>query len=67
MQTSADVTRPVINVSWQDAQSYVVWLSRKRGGARTIDALWRAMGDIRGLYSPDECRNYLGASGYAPD
>jgi formylglycine-generating enzyme required for sulfatase activity len=24
-------TRPVINVSWQDAQSYVFWLSRKRG------------------------------------
>jgi formylglycine-generating enzyme required for sulfatase activity len=24
-------TRPVINVSWQDAQSYVAWLSRKMG------------------------------------
>jgi transposase len=39
----------------------------RRIGARTIDALWRAIGDICGLYSPDECRNYLIASGYAPD
>lgn len=39
----------------------------RRIGARTIDALWRAIGDICGLYSPDECRNYLVASGYASD
>ena len=39
----------------------------RRIGATTIDALWRAIGDICGLYSPDECRNYLIASGYAPD
>lgn len=39
----------------------------RRIGARTIDALWRAIGDICGLYSPDECRNYLVAAGYAPD
>jgi formylglycine-generating enzyme required for sulfatase activity len=24
-------TRPVINVSWQDAQAYIVWLSRRMG------------------------------------
>ncbi len=37
----------------------------RRIGARTIDALWKAVGDICGLYSPDECRNYLKAAGYA--
>jgi hypothetical protein len=37
----------------------------RRISARTIDALWRAVGDICGLSSPDECRNYLIAAGYA--
>ncbi len=27
----------------------------RRIGARTIDALWRAVGHICDLYSPDEC------------
>lgn len=39
----------------------------RRIGARTIDALWRAIGNICDLYSPDECWNYLKAAGYAPD
>jgi transposase len=39
----------------------------RRIGARTIDALWRAVGDICDLYSPAECRSYLRAAGYAPD
>jgi transposase len=39
----------------------------RRIGARTIDALWRAVGDICSLYSPDECWNYLKAAGYASD
>jgi transposase len=39
----------------------------RRIGARTIDALWRAVGDICALYPPDECRNYLTAAGYASD
>ena len=39
----------------------------RRIGARTIDALWRTVGDICALYSPDECRNYLTAAGYASD
>lgn len=39
----------------------------RRIGARTIDALWRALGHICDLYSPDECWNYLKAAGYAPD
>ena len=39
----------------------------RRIGARTIDALWQAIGDICALYSPDECWNYLKAAGYASD
>jgi transposase len=40
-------------------------LLRKRA-ARTIDALWRAIGDICALFSPAECANYFTAIGYAP-
>lgn len=39
----------------------------RRIGARTIDALWAAVGSICDLYSPDECRNYLRAAGYVAD
>ena len=39
----------------------------RRIGARTIDDLWRAVGSICDLYSPDECRNYFTAAGYASD
>ena len=39
----------------------------RRIGARTIDALWQAIGDICALYSPDECWNYLKAAGYGSD
>jgi len=39
----------------------------RRIGARTIDALWKAVGDICCLYTPEECRNYLHAAGYAPN
>lgn len=35
--------------------------------ARTFDALWRAIGDVCQLYSPEECWNYLKAAGYASD
>lgn len=31
---------------------------------RTFDGLWQAIGDICGLYSPTECRNYFIAAGY---
>jgi transposase len=34
--------------------------------ARTIDDLWRAIGDICDLYDPQECFNYFKAAGYAP-
>jgi transposase len=39
----------------------------RRIGARTIDALWRAVGNICALYPPEECWNYLTAAGYAPN
>lgn len=32
--------------------------------ARTIDHLWKAIGDICRLYSPEECSNYFKAAGY---
>jgi transposase len=31
---------------------------------RTIDALWKAIGEICDLYSPQECKNYFHAAGY---
>jgi hypothetical protein len=31
---------------------------------RTIDALWRAIGEICHLFSPQECENYFRAAGY---
>jgi transposase len=39
----------------------------RRIGARTIDELWRAVGSICDLYTPEECRNYFKAAGYASD
>ena len=39
----------------------------RKAAARTYDALWRAIGDICGLYEPQECWNYLKAAGYASD
>ena len=35
--------------------------------ARTYDALWRAVGNICGLFEPDECWNYLKDTGYVAD
>ena len=39
----------------------------RRIGARTIDALWKEIGNICDRYTPDECQNYLKAAGYASD
>jgi transposase len=39
----------------------------RRIGGRTIEELWKAVGSICGLYSPDECWNYLKHAGYASD
>lgn len=35
--------------------------------ARTIEALWKAVGSICNLYTPDECWNYLNHAGYVAD
>ena len=33
--------------------------------ARTIDTLWKAIGNICALFSPQECSNYFDAAGYS--
>ncbi|MEM9989698.1 MAG: transposase, partial [Pseudomonadota bacterium] len=38
----------------------------RKGAHRTIDALWKAIGNICDLYSTTECRNYFKAAGYEP-
>lgn len=37
----------------------------RKAKARTFDALWRAIGDICGLFEPQECWNFLKDKGYA--
>jgi transposase len=39
----------------------------RRIKARSIDDLWRAVGNICDLYTPDECWNFLKHAGYALD
>lgn len=39
----------------------------RRIGARTIAALWEAVGSICDLYTPEECWNYLRHAGYVSD
>ncbi|HET9629841.1 MAG TPA: IS630 family transposase [Novosphingobium sp.] len=39
----------------------------RKAKARTIDALWQAVGSICDLYSPGECWNYLTEAGYVAD
>jgi transposase len=36
----------------------------RKAKARTIEALWKAIGNICNLYTPKECWNYLNAAGY---
>lgn len=38
------------------------WL--RKAAARTYDDLWRAVGHVCDLFSPDECWNYLRKTGY---
>ena len=39
----------------------------RKAKARTIDALWKAVGSICDLYPPQDCANYLKAAGYVTD
>ena len=39
----------------------------RRIGARTIDDIWRVVGSICDLYSPEECQNYFNAAGHGYD
>ncbi len=34
--------------------------------ARTVAALWDALGNILGRFTPQECANYLANAGYVP-
>lgn len=36
----------------------------RKAAARSIDDLWKAIGDICSLYEPTECQNYFKAAGY---
>ena len=36
----------------------------RKMAARTIDDLWKAIGNICKLFTPDECSNYFNAAGY---
>ena len=36
----------------------------RKSAARTIDDLWKAIGSICGLFTPQECSNYFNAAGY---
>jgi transposase len=36
----------------------------RRAGRRTIDALWKYLGEALDEFGPDACRNYFGSCGY---
>ena len=36
----------------------------RKAAARTVDALWNAIGRLIHLFTPAECRNYFNAAGY---
>jgi transposase len=37
----------------------------RKAAARTLDALWDAIAQVLGAFTPDECANYLVHAGYA--
>ena len=39
----------------------------RKAAARTIDALWRAVGDICSLFTPEECWNFFREHAYVAD
>ena len=36
----------------------------RKAGERTVEGLWAAIGRLLDAFTPDECANYLAASGY---
>jgi transposase len=38
----------------------------RKAAVRTIDKLWKAIGNICKLFTPNECQNYFKAMGYEP-
>jgi hypothetical protein len=36
----------------------------RKVAARSVEALWTAIGNLVDTFKPDECRNYLRHSGY---
>ena len=39
----------------------------RKAAARTYDELWKAVGTVCGLFTPDECYNFFKAAGYETD
>ena len=39
----------------------------RKAAARTLDALWRVIGESLDAFTPAECANYFTAAGYEPD
>ena len=39
----------------------------KRLAARTVDSLWRGVGETLELFSKQECANFFAAAGYGPN
>jgi len=39
----------------------------RKAAARTYDDLWRVVGDVCDLFTPQECENYFNAAGYGGD
>jgi hypothetical protein len=50
----------------QDKEAFAkIKAHSRKAEVRTGEALWRALGDICGLFEPHECWNFLKATGYA--
>lgn len=39
----------------------------RKAAERTVEGLWRAIGNLLDAFTPDECANYFAAAGYEPD
>ena len=38
----------------------------RKAAARTLDGLWKAIGNILETFKPRECKSYFAAAGYDP-